>query len=81
MTKNTTFLKLIQTILTDDDIKEIAQDLGIDDASNKVTLRTVTEYMMMSAAHGWTGYRDAADVGPAAGLIQLDEAGQQPASH
>jgi len=72
MIKNTTFLKLIQTILTDDDIKEIAQDLGIDDASNKVTLRTVTEYMMMSAAHGWTGYRDAADVGPAAGLIQLN---------
>lgn len=52
MTKNTTFLELLQTILTDNDIKEITQDLDVEDTSNKVTLRAVTNYMMMSAAYG-----------------------------
>lgn len=72
MTKNTTFLKLIQTILTGEDINEIADELGLDDSANKVNLRAVTEYMIMAAVHGWTGYREAADVGPSADLIQLE---------
>lgn len=49
MTKNTTFLKLIQTVLTDDDIYEIAEEIGIKDLSNKVNLWAVTEYMIMAA--------------------------------
>ncbi|WP_425429471.1 hypothetical protein [Domibacillus antri] len=32
----------------------------------------MTEYMIMAAVHGWTGYREATDVGPSARLIQLE---------
>lgn len=72
MTQNTTFLRLIQTLLTDEDIQEIADEFGIVDSSTKVSLRVLTEYMIVAAVEQWTGYRHAADVGPSFGLTKLD---------
>lgn len=72
MTQNTTFLKLIQTVLTDEDIQEIADEFGIGDSSTKVSLRVITEYMILAALERWGGYRQAADIGPSLGLTKLD---------
>ncbi|WP_018395882.1 hypothetical protein [Bacillus sp. 37MA] len=72
MKKNTTFSKLIQNFLSDDEMSKIAASIGFADTARKLTIRVLIEYMVMAAACEWKSLRYSSDVGAAAGLIHVD---------
>lgn len=72
MKKNTTFPKLIQNFLSDDEISKIAASIGFADTARKLTIWALIEYMIMATACEWKSLRYSSDVGAASGFIHVD---------
>lgn len=72
MNKNTTFQKLIQKFLSEDELHAILQEFHYEDTARKCTVPNIIAYLTSAAMNGWKSLRHSADVGPSNGLVSID---------
>ncbi|SFM52143.1 hypothetical protein SAMN03159341_1425 [Paenibacillus sp. 1_12] len=57
MKKSTTFTKLVQTLLKEEDVKEIVEELKYADVARKFTAHQLLLFFMHAALGQWDSYR------------------------
>jgi hypothetical protein len=68
MKKNTTFTKLIQTLLPEEEINSLTQSVEYEDKARKFTIYQLLQYWIHAALEKWEGFRDGADRADQSGL-------------
>ncbi|MFB6367742.1 hypothetical protein ACFCP7_27650 [Paenibacillus elgii] len=61
MKKSTTFTKLVQTLLTEEDVKQILQELKYEDTASKFTASQLLLFFMHAALGQWDSYRSGVE--------------------
>ena len=68
MKQNTLFTNTLQTLITEDDMKQITQELGYEDRARRFTVYELLHFLTHAAAHEWKGYRPGVEQAAALGL-------------
>lgn len=71
MKKSTTFTKLVQTLLTEEDVKQILQELKYEDTASKFTASQLLLFFMHAALGQWDSYRSGVGKAVICGLIPV----------
>ena len=71
MKKCTTFTKLVQTLLTEEDVKQILQELNYKDTASKFTASQLLLFFMHAALGQWDSYRSGVGKAVTSGLISV----------
>jgi hypothetical protein len=72
MNKSTLFRTLVQTLLSEEEIKPIIEIIGYHDRARTFTVYTLLQYWTQAAFEQWYGYRDGADRAANCGLPSGD---------
>lgn len=72
MKKNTTFPNLIQKFVSPEDLDLLVKAVGYKDVARKMDVMTLIQYPITAAACEWKSFRYCADVGPGAGLKEVN---------
>ncbi|MFI2859371.1 IS4 family transposase, partial [Paenibacillus sp. JSM ZJ436] len=68
MKKITPFTNLVQTLLSEEEVKEVAQAIGYHDKGKKFTVSTLLQFLTHAAAGEWESYRASVDKAADCGL-------------
>lgn len=71
MKKSTTFTTLVQTLLTEDDVNEILQELQYKDTATKFTVNQLLLFFMHAALGQWDSYRSGVGQAVTSGLLPV----------
>ncbi|NEW06353.1 hypothetical protein GK047_10040 [Paenibacillus sp. SYP-B3998] len=71
MKKSITFTKLVQTLLTEEDVKQILQTLNYKDTARKFTASQLLLFFMHAALGEWDSYRSGVGKAILSGLIPV----------
>ncbi|WP_052098794.1 IS4 family transposase [Paenibacillus stellifer] len=71
MKKSTTFTTLVQTLLTEEDVHEILQELKYKDTATKFTASQLLLFFMHSALGQWDSYRSGVGKAVTCGLMPV----------
>ncbi|WP_157685418.1 IS4 family transposase [Paenibacillus donghaensis] len=71
MKKSTTFTTLVQTLLTEDDVNEILQELQYKDTATKFTVNQLLLFFMQAALGQWDSYRSGVGQAVTSGLLPV----------
>lgn len=72
MKKSTTFTNLVQTLLNEEDVKRILEDLDYNDTATKFTAHQLLLFFTHSALGEWESYRSAVGKAVTCGLRLID---------
>jgi hypothetical protein len=72
MKKNTTFTKLTQILLTEEEVKQLSELIGYEEKGRKLTVYTLLQYWIHAALEKWEGFRDGADRAFKSGLLPIN---------
>ncbi|BAU27211.1 IS4 family transposase [Aneurinibacillus soli] len=68
MKKSTTFTTIVQTLLSEEEIQSVVQDVEYEEKARKFTTSTLLHYWAMAAFEEWEGFRYGADRSSSCGL-------------
>lgn len=68
MKKSTTFTNLVQTLLKEEDVKQILNELSYEDTARKFTSHQLLLFFMNAALGQWDGYRSGVHQAESCGL-------------
>jgi hypothetical protein len=68
MKKSTTFTNLVQTLLKEDDVKQILRELNFEDTARKFTVHQLLLFFMNAALGQWDSYRSGVGKAESCGL-------------
>lgn len=71
MKQSTTFLSLIQNLLSKEELTSILQEVGYEDTARTFDTRTFIEYLVTAAVSEWKSFRHGADVASDYGLPRV----------
>lgn len=71
MKKSTTFTKLVQTLLTEEDVKQLLQEINYVDTARKFTANQLLLFFMHAALDQWDSYRSSIGKAISCGLIPV----------
>lgn len=71
MRKSTTFTKLVQTLLTEEDVKNLLQEINYEDKARKFTANQLLLYFMHAALGQWDSYRSGIGKAIPCGLMPV----------
>lgn len=72
MKKSTTFTNLVQTLLNEEDVKQILEDLDYKDTATKFTAHQLLLFFTHAALGEWESYRSAVGKAVTCGLRTID---------
>jgi hypothetical protein len=72
MEKDTTLMKLIQTLLPEGEIRSLVQSVEYEDKARKFTIDQLLQYWIHAALEKWEGFRDGADRASQSGLPSVN---------
>jgi len=72
MKKSTMFPALVQSVLTEEEVKPLIELVGYNDTARTFTVYTLLQYWTQAAFEQWNGFRDGADKAAACGLPKAD---------
>lgn len=72
MKKITPFTNIVQTLLTEEEVKEVVQMIGYHDKGKKFTVYTLLQYLTNAAAEEWESYRAGVDKASDCGLATVN---------
>lgn len=68
MKQSTTFLNLLQNLLSKEEVQAITKELNYEDPSRKLDTHMLIQYLVMAAFSEWKSFRHGADVAEQHGL-------------
>jgi Transposase DDE domain len=72
MKKSTTFTNLVQTLLTEEDVKQILETLDYEDTARRFTAHQLLLFFTHAALEEWDGYRSGVGKAVTSGLLKVD---------
>ncbi|MBD1372158.1 IS4 family transposase [Hazenella sp. IB182357] len=72
MSNSTTFTTIMQTVLKEDEVKEIVKSTGYLDTGRKFTVYMLFQFLANAAFGKWSGYRAGVDIAASCGLPTVD---------
>ncbi|GIP33641.1 transposase [Paenibacillus sp. J2TS4] len=72
MKQITPFTNLVQTLLTEQEVKEVVKAIGYEDKGRTFTVFTLLQYLTNAAAGEWESYRSGADRAADCGLPSVN---------